>query len=92
MCTLSRSLFTATLAVSLGTVDAGIAGFHKWFQSNFREAVTLTDPWQEETFDHVALDMNQVRIAIGDDVEQYATVVFHTGTQHLSVRRMRDGR
>lgn len=43
-------------------VKAGIAGFHKWFVEAFPDAVTdAKHPRQQETFDHVCIDMNQVR-------------------------------
>lgn len=39
---------------------AGIAGFHKWFSSAFPTAVKRAHSRQEDLFDHVCIDMNQV--------------------------------
>lgn len=40
---------------------AGIAGFHKWFSGAFPSAVIDAFPKQQELYDHVCIDMNQVR-------------------------------
>lgn len=40
---------------------AGIAGFHKWFSGAFPTAVIDAFPKQQELYDHVCIDMNQVR-------------------------------
>ncbi|CAM9209236.1 unnamed protein product, partial [Laminaria digitata] len=39
---------------------AGIAGFHKWFSGAFPTAVIDAYPKQQELYDHVCIDMNQV--------------------------------
>ncbi|CAM9636289.1 unnamed protein product [Pylaiella littoralis] len=49
------------LLLCQGVVEAGIAGFHKWFVGAFPGAVTNAwHPRQQESFDHVCIDMNQI--------------------------------
>eukprot|EP00903_Cladosiphon_okamuranus_P010318 g9763.t2 len=41
--------------------EAGISGFHKWFVRAFPSAVSdASHPRQQESFDHVCIDMNQI--------------------------------
>lgn len=56
-----RVICTMVLALLSRAADAGINGFHKWFGGKFGSAVTLTEPWQSDDFDHVCFDMNQVK-------------------------------
>eukprot|EP00953_Heterococcus_sp_UTEX-ZZ885_P028579 15237-Heterococcus_DN1.PRE.1 len=53
-------LLALLLTQLLYTVEAGIAGFSKWFSGTFPTAVLDVMPHQSDKFDHVCFDMNQI--------------------------------